>query len=1020
MNYNKPNLIWFSKFNTPSPLTQTNKKRFIVRLTEKTVNNMDNINDVKKIIGSDYRVIEGLGLPGMIVVETDVANTFNTLSNNPNIEYIEEDQIIKIDDPPVRPQDVKKNNFNISSSHIPNDTLWNRLYGLNSSYSASNVHINVEEVWKTSTGDSNIVIAVIDSGIDYTHPDLVSNLWVNPNEVSNGLDSDNNGYIDDIYGINTVADPNTGDPMDDNSHGTHCAGTIGAVGNNGAGVVGVNWNVKIMSLKAFDSLGFGSLANAAKCVAYAELMKSRGANIRATSNSYGGAVFSQALYDVILSAWTNEDMLFVAAAGNDYKRDVDTQPKYPGAYDIDGIINVAASNESGDLAYFTNIGATRVDVAAPGLAIHSTIPVSMGSYGDQSGTSMACPHVAGAVALLYSLYPNATGRSIKNALVNTCQQITEWSGKCVGGGVIDVKAAADSLNSSQPTPTPTITSTRLPVTVTPTLTKTGLTTPTPTSTPPVTPTITPSYEPSVAIGPQGPYDSHYKIKLDLPDFEDYIGEKLCFRIGGKECCVIDGVIRYSFESCLEEPIAGPTPTPTVTPTVTVSNSPTPTVTSTNTATPTPTVTPTVTPTISVTPTVTPTISVTPTLTPTNTATPTVTPTISATPTNTPTVTPTISVTPSVTPTISLTPSVTPTISVTPSVTPTLSLTVTQTPTVSPTISLTPSNTPTNTVTPTNTATPTPTITATPTVTPTVTNTPSITPTISATPTVTPTLSLTAPFEFTLGAPTYENLRRSVKAWDIKINSNKTQLYVADRGFGVHTYDISDVYQPVHTFSYYLGSLTENIDISNNYNFLVAANYVYGTRILQPFNDSTRPYPSMKLMSTVLAAPDEYTERKLHFYSILSSDSRFIFTVDYYYGVLVYRINLADLSTTPILTGSLAYTDKFNDATAPSPQSRLTRCYLTEDNNTLFAATNRGRVLIIDVSNPNSPSLLTNFEINDRAANMYGFVQDTVNSNIVYITWDNFGFYALDITDRTSPVILGSYPRGHFTSISIKE
>ena len=181
MNYNKPNLIWFSKFNTPSPLTQTNKKRFIVRLTEKTVNNMDNINDVKKIIGSDYRVIEGLGLPGMIVVETDVANTFNTLSNNPNIEYIEEDQIIKIDDPPVRPQDVKKNNFNISSSHIPNDTLWNTLYGLNSSYSESNVHINVEEVWKTSTGDSNIVIAVIDSGIDYTHPDLVSNLWVNPN-----------------------------------------------------------------------------------------------------------------------------------------------------------------------------------------------------------------------------------------------------------------------------------------------------------------------------------------------------------------------------------------------------------------------------------------------------------------------------------------------------------------------------------------------------------------------------------------------------------------------------------------------------------------------------------------------------------------------------------------------------------------------------------------------------------------------------------------------------------------------
>jgi len=1005
MNYNKPDLIWFSKFNTASPLTQTNKKRFIVRLSEKAVNNMDNINDVQKIIGPDYRVLCGLGHPGMVVVETNVANTFNTLSNNSNIEYVEEDQTIQLDDPVVRPQDIKKNNFNALSSD-PNDPDFDKLYGLNPN--EGNYHINCKDVWITNKGSHSIVVGVVDTGIDYNHQDLRVNMWTNTAETSNGIDSDNNGYVDDIHGINAIT--NSGDPMDDQSHGTHCAGTIGAVGNNSTGVVGVNWNIQLMALKFLRADGGGNSSDAIKCVAYAELMKSRGVNIKATSNSWGGGVFSQGMFDVISSAWTNEDMLFIAAAGND-TANTDIGTVYPQGYNIPGIISVGSSTQQGTVSGFSNYGATSVDVAAPGSAIYSTIPV-VTNYGYKSGTSMACPHVAGAVALLYSIHPNATGTQIKNALINTCQKVTAWSGKCVSEGIIDVKAASASLAGSLVTPTPTETI-RVTQTATPRITPPPTNTPQVTAT--ITPTQTPSYFPRKEVGGLGPYGSDYIIKFKLPGFENYIGEKLSVKIGGEKCCTIDGIINYSFPAFVD-PIVPATPTPTSTPSSTPTPTPTHTITPTATVTSTNTATPTVTPTISVTPSVTPTVSVTPSITPTYTPTSTVTPTISVTPTNTPSITPTISLTPSITPTISVTPSITPTISLTPSVTPTLSLTVSPTPTVTPTITLTASNTPT----------PTPTPSITPTHTPTPTVTPSVTPTTSATPTLTPTLSLTAPFEADVSYRQGHDYINN-HGYDAAFNSDKTLLFTCDRITGVNMYDISDKYHPVHTFTYDLRYYVESVNYSDSYNFLAVANSGYGTHIFGVENNIAHPKPKvLQLKSTASSKPDGYARNRIyHRHSILGtgSDARYIYVADQEYGLLIYRINPTDLTAAPLLSASLRYIDPV-DAYS---RSLLWRCYISpSDPNLLYVGTQRGVLLLVDITDRSSPVLKSSLITfaNTRWPNGYGqiydIVEDSIDSDIVYVANSAYAILAVDKKNTSAPTIIGSYVKSGITSISIKE
>ncbi|HEY2415839.1 MAG TPA: S8 family serine peptidase, partial [Pirellulaceae bacterium] len=306
-------------------------------------------------------------------------------------------------------------NYRIHTDAIPNDTQFGQLWGLNNTGQSSGTaddDIDAAEAWNISTGSSTIVVGVIDSGVDYTHPDLAANIWTNPGEIpGNGIDDDGDGFIDDVHGYNFVA--NNGNPMDDLGHGTHVSGTIGAIGNNGVGVAGVNWNVQIMAIKFLDSSGSGTDSAAIAAINYAALMHSRGVNIKLTSNSWGGGGFSQALQDAI-AATQQQGMLFIAAAGNS-NFNTDTTPNYPSGYPLDNIISVAASDRNDAKASFSNYGATTVDLTAPGVDVLSTTPNN--TYSVYSGTSMATPHVAGVAALAWSVAPNATYQQIRNAIL---------------------------------------------------------------------------------------------------------------------------------------------------------------------------------------------------------------------------------------------------------------------------------------------------------------------------------------------------------------------------------------------------------------------------------------------------------------------------------------------------------------------------------------------------------------------------------------------------------------------------
>ena len=263
-----------------------------------------------------------------------------------------------------------------------------------------------------TTGSKDVVVAVIDTGIDYTHPDLSANMFRNePDCNSNGIDDDGNGQIDDCFGIDTAN--NDSDPMDDNHHGTHVAGTIGAVGNNGLGVVGVNWTVRLMACKFLSASGSGTTADAIDCLEYVKLMKDRGVNIVATNNSWGGGGFSQALFDAI-EAHRARGILFIVAAGNEFSNN-DTTPSYPASYSLSNILAVAATTRTDALASFSNFGRRSVHLGAPGSEILSTTPGN--TYSIFSGTSMATPHVTGVAALLAAQDPTRDWRVIKNLIL---------------------------------------------------------------------------------------------------------------------------------------------------------------------------------------------------------------------------------------------------------------------------------------------------------------------------------------------------------------------------------------------------------------------------------------------------------------------------------------------------------------------------------------------------------------------------------------------------------------------------
>ncbi|HEY6926209.1 MAG TPA: S8 family serine peptidase, partial [Steroidobacteraceae bacterium] len=257
--------------------------------------------------------------------------------------------------------------------------------------------IGAQAAWDITTGSSNVVVAVIDSGVDYLHPDLAANIFENTSEcLPNGIDDDGNGYIDDCHGIDTVNGDS--DPMDDDGHGTHVAGIIGAIGNNGVGIAGIAWNVKILPCKFLDANGGGTTADAITCIDYVSAMKDRGVNIVATNASWGGTGYSQALYDAI-DGQRQRGILFTTSAGNDGTSN-DIVPSYPCAFELANVICVAMTNNLGLPAFGTSDGDFSVLLSAPGQGILSTLPGNQ--YGRLTGTSMAAPHVAGVVALLAS------------------------------------------------------------------------------------------------------------------------------------------------------------------------------------------------------------------------------------------------------------------------------------------------------------------------------------------------------------------------------------------------------------------------------------------------------------------------------------------------------------------------------------------------------------------------------------------------------------------------------------------
>lgn len=336
-------------------------------------------------------------------------------------------------------------NYALSVDVVPDDPSFDQLWGLDN---ADDADIDAPEAWDLTTGAGNIVVGVIDTGVDYTHEDLAQNMWVNPVEcpagmgacVENGIDEDGNGYVDDFYGWDFINNDN--DPFDDNSHGTHVAGTIAAVGNNGTGVVGVNWNAKIMALKFLGSSGSGFTSDAVEAIEYATMMKrDHGIDIRLTNNSWGGGGYSQTMFDAIADS-RNADMLFVAAAGND-SRNTDSSPAYPASYQLNNILSVASTTSSDGLSSFSNYGSTSVDLGAPGSSIYSTIPGNQ--YGTKSGTSMASPHVAGVAALAWGIDPAANHLRVRNAIVGGVDPLSSLAGKTVTGGRLNANATLQRM-----------------------------------------------------------------------------------------------------------------------------------------------------------------------------------------------------------------------------------------------------------------------------------------------------------------------------------------------------------------------------------------------------------------------------------------------------------------------------------------------------------------------------------------------------------------------------------------------
>ena len=296
--------------------------------------------------------------------------------------------------------------------------------------------ISAPLAWATTTGSEEVVVAVLDTGVDYNHEDLKPNMWTRPASMEAYQDADL-GSVDDEYGFNAVE--NASDPMDDNGHGTHCAGIIGAEGENDLGIAGVNWKVRIMPLKFMNAGGSGTTKDAIEAINYAINRKKAGVNVRIISASWGSTQRSRALEDVIRKAY-EADILFVAAAGNSSVSN-DRTPHFPSSYNVPNVVSVAALDRNDQLAKFSNWGAKSVAIGAPGVDILSTWLGN--AYEEKSGTSMATPVVAGVAALIVAEHQGMSVDDVRKKLLASTDPIVALKGKTVTGGRINAAKALE-------------------------------------------------------------------------------------------------------------------------------------------------------------------------------------------------------------------------------------------------------------------------------------------------------------------------------------------------------------------------------------------------------------------------------------------------------------------------------------------------------------------------------------------------------------------------------------------------
>lgn len=456
-------------------LTQINKQEVLIKLAPGTLEN----TDFMSLFSTEGTKVEKLNDTWIKVEGTNAQIKSIQSFKHPAIEYVQPNYKIsllddyKIQDPLRRAALLKTlqkehllgkkvDNPEIPTAPAPTtgaDPLANQQWGM--------IDNHVSDAWKITKGSPDMIVAVIDTGVDYTHEDLLPNMWRNPKEIpNNGIDDDNNGFIDDIVGWDFAANDNKPfdlavDPFEllsgggNPGHGTHCAGNVAARSDNGKGVAGVAPNVKIMALRFITEKGQGTTADAIKAIKYAV---DNGAKV--LSNSWGSegedpnaGEENKALRDAVQYA-QDHGVLFIAAAGNGHKgkgydNDTDSAPSYPASYDHDNIISVAAIDINNQLGSFSNWGLHTVDIGAPGVKVFSTTVEN--NYSDTvfdkygitvtwDGTSMATPHVAGAAALYWSAHPEKSWLDVKNAILKTAKKIPALENKVSSNGKLDVNA----------------------------------------------------------------------------------------------------------------------------------------------------------------------------------------------------------------------------------------------------------------------------------------------------------------------------------------------------------------------------------------------------------------------------------------------------------------------------------------------------------------------------------------------------------------------------------------------------